>query len=118
MSSNEPQPYPQAPQPAAPGYYPPAQDPGKVMGILSIIFPFVFLGLVGLILGIIGFVKSKKAGFKNIPAVIGIILSSLAIVGTIILIIVGIIGAQAVLQTCKDLGSGTHVQGGITYTCP
>lgn len=65
MSSNEPQPYPQAPQPAAPGYYPPAQDPGKVMGILSIILPFVFLGLVGLILGIIGFVQSKKPGSKT-----------------------------------------------------
>lgn len=111
-------PQPQQPVPYQNGYPAPAQqDPGKVMGILSIVFPFVFLGLVGLILGIIGLNKSKKAGFKNTPAVIGIVLSVLAIIGSIILGVVLFIALQHVLQVCQELGPGTHVRGGVTYTC-
>lgn len=106
------------PPPSAPeSYGQPAKDPGKIMGILSIIFPFIFLGLVGLILGIIGRVQSKKAGFKNTPALIGIILSIIAIIGTVIMIIFGIVSAQALLQTCADLGPGVQEQGGVQFTC-
>ncbi|WP_052663599.1 hypothetical protein [Psychromicrobium lacuslunae] len=109
---------PQQPVPQPVGYPVQAQqDPGKVMGILSIVLPFVFLGLVGLILGIIGLNKSKKAGFSNAPAVIGIVLSILAIIGSIIVGVVLFVTLQHVLQTCAELGPGTHVRGGVTYTC-
>lgn len=84
-----PAPYGQQPQFGAP-YGAPAVDPGKTMGIIALILPFVGFSLVGLVLGIIAKVKSKKAGFKNTPALIAIIVSIVITIGSIIAIIVGI----------------------------
>ncbi|WP_051388961.1 hypothetical protein [Arthrobacter sp. 35W] len=116
----QPQPvaYPTAPNGAYQGA--PAQDPGKVMGIISIILPFVGLGLVGLILGLIGMSKSKKAGFKNTPALVGVILGALAIVITIVVAIIGISAATQlatdIQQQCSN-GSPTFTVNGQTGSC-
>lgn len=71
-------------QPAVtpPPYQAPAatQDPGKTLGIIGFVFAFVFLQLVGLPLSIIGFIKSRKAGFKNNLALAGIILNAVFLV--------------------------------------
>jgi hypothetical protein len=32
-------------------------------------------------------------------------------------IVVAIVGATTLLGTCADLGPGTHVVDGVTYTC-
>ena len=64
------------------------EDPGKgcgiaslILGIFGVLPPFHFLaGLVGLILGIVGSSKSKKAGKSNGTSVAGIVLSVIALV--------------------------------------
>lgn len=134
MSSNNPEnPYgqPTPPnayaQPAPVGYAQPygapaqvATDPGKTMSIIAIVLPFVGLGLVGLILGIVAMVKSKKAGFKNTLALIAIIISALAVIGSIIaLIALGIYTADLTTQitnACKD-GADTATVAGQVVDC-
>lgn len=86
----QPQPLTPTPQPVQPQYQqqvpqPNQNDPGKTLGIVGFVFAFVGLQLVGLILSIIGFNKSKKAGFKNTLAFVGIILNAVFLVlGTLI----------------------------------
>ncbi|MFZ1300963.1 MAG: DUF4190 domain-containing protein [Candidatus Microsaccharimonas sp.] len=83
-----------APVAPAPGFAPvsaaapavAAQDPGKTLGIVGFIFAFIGLQLVGLILSILGFNKSKKAGHKNTLAFAGIILNAIGIVTALIVI--------------------------------
>lgn len=115
--------YPAAPQySAAPGdpYGQPAPSvPGKTMGIVALVLAIVPIGLqiVGLILGIVALVQSKKAGLKNGPALWAIIVSSVLIVVGIIVTIVLItffanaasdLGSQ--IQACLDNGGTGYVE--------
>jgi predicted cation transporter len=104
----------QAPPPAYPA---PQTVPGKTLGIVSVILPFVGLGLVGLILGIVAKAQSKKVGAKNTPAVVGIVLGAISVVVGLIVTIVIIAGISAVAQQCQQLGPGVHQSGGVTITC-
>ncbi|HEY5785073.1 MAG TPA: hypothetical protein VIT65_09875, partial [Microlunatus sp.] len=45
----------------------PAEDPGKTLGIIGLVLSF-FTAIIGLIISIVALRKSKKAGFKNTPA--------------------------------------------------
>ncbi|WP_402467541.1 DUF4190 domain-containing protein [Isoptericola aurantiacus] len=112
-----PGPYPGG-QPA-PGYgQPPTQNPGTTFGIVGLVLGFLGpLSLVGLILSIVGLRKSKKAGQSNGVAIAGIVVSSLVLIGVIIGGIALGVGLAHVIEVCNDLGPGTHVQDGITYTC-
>ncbi|WP_407318422.1 DUF4190 domain-containing protein [Isoptericola halotolerans] len=105
--------------PPAPAYgQPPAENPGKTMGIVGLVLGFLGpLSLVGLILSIVGLRKSKKVGQSNGVAVAGIIVSSLMLVGVIIGSIALGLGVAHVLEVCNDLGPGTHIENGVTYTC-
>jgi hypothetical protein len=122
---NAPQNPPTAPQgsyPAgqpAPGYgQPPVENPGKTMGIVGLVLGFLGpLSLVGLILSIVGLRKSKKVGQSNGVAIAGIIVSSLVLVGVIIASVAIGLGVAHVVEVCNDLGPGTHVENGVTYTC-
>jgi hypothetical protein len=62
-------------------------------------------------------VQSNRAGVKNTPATIGIVVSIIVLVGYIILIVVlvGVFGSIA--AECANLGPGVHEVGGVTYTC-
>lgn len=113
MDPNQPTTLP----PAAPVTGSVVANPGKGLGIASLITSLLNIGLVGLILGIIGLKKSKAVGQSNVLAVIGIILGILSIIGTIIGIILLVGGASVLLQKCQELGPGTHVVEGVTYTC-
>ena len=97
----------------APGYAAPAAVPGKTLGIVALILAF-FFQLLGLILGIVALVQSRKVGAKNTPAVAAIVLSILFGLGWIL------IGGGAIaglLSQCAALGSGVHEVNGATYTC-
>lgn len=84
------QPTPPAPAPAPVVGMPPApsapygqmpvagDDPGKTLGILSLCLSI--FGIVGVILGIIGLVKSKSAHKSGILSIAGIILSVIFII--------------------------------------
>ncbi|HLU63456.1 MAG TPA: hypothetical protein VKY66_02900 [Protaetiibacter sp.] len=66
---------PNVPAPAAPAGAPaPSGDyPGKTLGIVGLILVFV-VTVVGLIVSAVALSQSKKAGFKNTPAKVGVIL--------------------------------------------
>jgi hypothetical protein len=109
---------PQAPiSPAATA----ADDPGKTLGVVSLITAILGLALVGLVTGIIGLKKSKKAGFKNSMALAGIIIS---IVFTILFVAIIALASSSLFkassdlsQKCKELGPGTHYVDGAKYSC-
>jgi heme/copper-type cytochrome/quinol oxidase subunit 2 len=112
-----PAPAPGAPAAGAPA--PGAPVPGKTMGIVALILAF-FIQIVGLILGIVALVQSRKAGAKNTPAVWAIILSVVfMVIWTVVGIVIAIgIGAAADLyQQCLDMGGGTQIIDGIQVTC-
>ena len=123
-------PPPAAAQPAYPAA-PPASSgapanpaiPGRTMGIVAFILSF-FIQLVGLILGIVALVQSRKAGHKNGWALAAIIISSvLIVVGIIVGIAVigtAIAGAGEYARLCAEYGSGVHQINGVevTLTCP
>ena len=79
--------YDQAPPPpgggnpyGAPQYGgPPAQDPGRTMGIVGLVLA-IFCNLIGLVVSVIAFNKSKQAGFKNNIALAGIIVGAVVFV--------------------------------------
>ncbi len=109
-----PQGYPQQGQPAYGGQ--PAEDPGRTLGIVGLVLSF-FTAIIGLIISIVALRKSKKAGFKNTPALIGIIVGILSTVVAIIIAAVSIIAVTAVLSQCAQLGPGVHEVNGTTFTC-
>lgn len=92
--------------------------PGKGLGIagfvLSLLGP---LTVVGLVLSIVALVQSRRAGRSNGFAVAGIVIGTLGVLVFIALMIIGAIAAGQVAETCQQLGPGTHVKDGITYTC-
>ena len=113
-----------APQAGAPSYAAPGQDPGKTMGIVGLVLSFLgCLSIVGLILSIVAFNKSKKAGYKNGLALAGIIVGAIVLVLTIIgsIVFFSTVGAvtQEVLDACSGVPSGTVVEvRGEPVTCP
>jgi len=74
----------------------------------------ILLNIVGLIVGIIALVISRRAGAKNGWAVAAIIVGALtfALLGTATLV-----GLSAINSQCGDLGPGVHHWNGLTLTC-
>jgi uncharacterized protein YacL len=58
---------------------PPAQDPGRTMGIVGLILA-IFCSLIGLIVSAIAYNTSKKAGYQNNIALAGIIVGIVSLV--------------------------------------
>ncbi len=112
--------YPGAPQySGGPGANGPV--PGRTLGIVGFVLAFL-AAPIGVILSIVALVQSRKAGAKNGFALAGIIIG---IIGTIVIIIsivalvaLGGAAVEQINQVCSELGSGTHTEGGVTYTCP
>ena len=108
--------YPQQQSLQQPYGAPPAEDPGKTLGIIGLVLSF-FTAIIGLIISIVALRKSKKAGFKNTPALIGIIVGILSTIVAIIIAAVSIFALTAVLSQCAQLGPGVHDVNGVTVTC-
>ena len=109
-----------APVPPAPAAAP-ASD-GKTLGIVALIVSF-FFSVIGIILGFVAKSQSKKAGVKNTPATVAIVLGFVFFVGTIIAIIVGVTlgaaGIAGVAALCDGMEPGTYqTTDGLTITCP
>ncbi|HEU4806911.1 MAG TPA: hypothetical protein VFT01_01500 [Homoserinimonas sp.] len=110
-----------APAPGAAYSAPVAENPGKTLGIVGLVLAFV-ANIVGLIVSIIALNKSKKAGFKNGPALAGIIISiiSIVIVAIIIIATVALAGAgvAALQELCEGMAPGVYeLDGGGNITC-
>lgn len=114
--------------PPAP-YGAPAQQsvPGRTLGIVAFVLAIVPIGLqlVGLILGIVALVQSRKAGAKNGWALAAIIVGAvLLVVGVIvaIVLIAAFAGAagdlSSQIQACLDNGgTGTIEFQGVVMSC-
>jgi hypothetical protein len=97
----------------------PATFPGKTLGIVGLILA-IFFSLIGLIVSAVARSQSKKAGFKNTPATIGIVIGIVFLVLQIIaIVLVSVIGVAAVNSECSAAGPGPHtLSNGTTFTCP
>jgi hypothetical protein len=86
---------PYAPTPPTPAANPATLDPGRTLGIVGLVLAFL-IPLVGLILSIVAFNQSKRAGFTNTLARVGIIVAVIVMaLGLVIGIIAGITGAMS-----------------------
>jgi len=104
------------PQVAVPSSFPTtpqANNPGKVIGIVGFVFCFIGLAFPGIILGIIGLKKSKKAGQKNGLAFAAIILGSIV---TLIALAVTAIGIAFLLSHGATVTTSTPSSTTTTTT--
>lgn len=106
------------PAPAAPA---PVASDGKTLGIIALVVAF-FFSLLGIILGFVARGQSKKAGVKNTPATVAIVLGFIFLALTIIGIIIGVIASAAAFsglaELCTQYGPGEHtLPNGTTLTC-
>ncbi len=91
--------------------------PGRLMGILGLVLAIPF-SVIGLILSIVGLVQAKKAGVKNVPGFIGLILSVLVIIAEVVLLVIIIKFWVDVAQACADNGGGQLlINGNSTINC-
>ncbi|MFE1665984.1 DUF4190 domain-containing protein [Microbacterium sp. P02] len=110
-----------APAYGASGQAPSGPVPGKTLGIVALIVAF-FFNLIGLILGIVALVQSRKAGVRNLPAVWAIIIGALSIVIGLIVVFAFVIpavtfGVEAA-QACQAANfAGTVVVRGVEVDC-
>ena len=105
--------------PATPPVASSAVDPNKTFGIVALIVS-VFASLIGAILGIVAYTKSKKAGFKNKFAlaaiIVGFVLFVIQMIAVIGLVFAGI---AAVNSVCEGMEPGVYeTTTGTTVTCP
>ena len=95
-----------------------SKPPSKAMAITGFVLSFFgLLAIVGLVLNIISYKRFGRAGQPRGLSLAGIIISIVVIIITIVGIIVFAVSITAVISACADLGPGTHVVDGITYTC-
>lgn len=93
------------------------EDPGKTLGMVGLILA-IFANLIGVIVSVIAFRKSKQAGFSNGMAKAGIVVGSILFVLSAGIGITAIVASvSAMTEACSQLGPGTHQVGNTTITC-
>jgi uncharacterized membrane protein len=108
--------YPPA-APSAGGYGAPATVPGRTLGIVALIVA-IFFNIIGLILGIIALVQSRRAGAKNGFALAAIIVGAvLFILGIVVTIVAINIGVNAVNSLCDGQTGIVQLTNGGTIDC-
>jgi uncharacterized membrane protein len=96
----------------------PVENPGKTLGLIGFILTFIpALQLIGFILSIVGFNRSKKAGLPNGLAKAGIILGIIGIVAVVIIIVIAAVSAGNLAAFCTEHGNGTFDNNGVAVTC-
>lgn len=96
----------------------PAADPGKTLGIIGLILSFLgSLSVVGLILSIIAFIKSRKAHYRNRIALTGIVVGSLMLIFTVYTASLAIQYVNEALDKCENGARTTKVYG-FAISCP
>ncbi|MFB2600209.1 hypothetical protein ACEXQE_20660 [Herbiconiux sp. P17] len=69
--------------------------PGKMLGIVGLIVA-ILANVVGFVISVIAYSQSKKAGYKNTPALIGMIVGVILFVVSIVAVIVSTAAGMAV----------------------
>lgn len=97
------------------------EDPGHLLALIGILVSVFGFAAVGTVLSVVAYVKSKNAGFKNTLAIWGIVVGAvLFVLGTLAVIAFGYFFIEifgGIMQKCNELGPGTHVVDGTTFTC-
>jgi len=98
---------------------PAATDPNKTFGIVALVVS-IFFSLVGGILGIVAYTKSKKAGYKNGFALAAIIVGfTLFVIQVIVGILISVAAVAAVNSVCDGMEPGTYeTTTGTSVVCP
>ncbi|MGA6128867.1 MULTISPECIES: DUF4190 domain-containing protein [unclassified Microbacterium] len=99
--------------------------PGRTMAIVALILAIIpGTQVIGLILGIVALVQSRKAGVKNGLAIAAIIVSVVLLIIGIIIIIALVSFAASVggdlmtqVNACLEDPTGSVTYQGMTYTC-
>lgn len=92
--------------------------PGKSLGIAGFVLSLVALTCgVGLVLSIVAYRLSHRAGFKNRLAQAGIVIGAIFTALFIVFITIGISAGVSLGNQCKNLGLGSHEVNGATITC-
>ena len=99
--------------------------PGRTMAIIALILAIIpGTQVIGLILGIVALVQSRKAGAKNGLAIAAIIVSVVLLIIGIIIVIALISFAASVggdlmtqVNACLEDPTGSVTYQGMTYTC-
>jgi hypothetical protein len=101
--------------PAAPA----STDPNKTFGIVALIVS-IFFSLIGGILGIVAFTKSKRDGYKNNFALAAIIVGfTLFVIQVVVGILIAVAGVTALNSLCDGQAPGVYeTTTGTTVTCP
>ena len=105
--------------PASAPVSPAAGDPNKTFGIIALVVS-IFFSLIGGILGIVAYTRSKKAGYTNGFALAAIIVGFvLFLLQVIVGILVAVAAIAAVNSACDGLDAGTYeTTTGTTVVCP
>ncbi|MFB2580791.1 hypothetical protein ACEXQD_06040 [Herbiconiux sp. P15] len=72
--------------------------PGKTLGIVGLVVAII-ANLIGLIISAIALSQSKKAGYKNTPALAGVIIGAVLFVIGIIVSIISFTAAMSMVPT-------------------
>jgi len=92
-------------------------NPGKSLGLASLLTALFGIGPVALVTGAIGLFKSKKVGLGNSLAVAGIVIGALNTIFIWPFIIGFTIGTFDYDAKCAEFGPGTHLVGDTEYIC-
>ena len=76
---------------------PPAVDPGNTLGIVGLILAIIpCSSTIGMVLSIVAFIMSRRAGFQNNKALAGIIIGAAwLVIGLILQITMGLLSGFA-----------------------
>lgn len=101
-----------------PGQNPAPATTGNGMAIAGLILAFLpLLNVAGLVLSIIGRKAARRENRSAVIGTVGIVVSCLSIVFNLIMVIIAIVVLSYTVAQCGDLGPGTHLVDGVTYTC-
>lgn len=96
----------------------PQDNPGQVTGVVSIVLGVTgCLSVVGLVLGFVSRSRSKRAGASTTLGTVGLAVSAVVLVISIVVGATAGFGAYTLYQKCQELGPGTHQDGAVTYEC-
>lgn len=97
-------------------------DPGRVLGIVGLVTAFTCFGVVGLVISIVAWRRSRRAGYGSTVALLGIVAGAVL---TVCWLVVGgftlstsLLLDEAMTNGCEVLGPGTHELDGQRYDCP
>ena len=96
---------------------PRSDDPGRGLAIASVVFG-VFAAPLGLVFGLVSARRSRQAGRAPTLALVGMVISGVVIVATVVWGISALDYVTRLSSTCAQIGPGDYVDAdGRTVTC-